>query len=408
MAAAHGHVLVVGASLGGLRAAEQLRAAGHEGPITVLGEEIHLPYNRPPLSKEVLTLEGDHDVAGLHEQLAFRRRSSVADVEFRLGRKAVAADLKARTVTLDDGTVLDYDGLVVATGLRPRPLDVPGPQQGRVRMRTLEHAVALRQLVADDPAVAIVGAGFIGVELACTLRKLGADATVVYPEAVPQSRVLGTEVGDSLRRHLAATGIRFAPGRTVTRVTGEAEATGIELDDGTLLSAHAVVEAIGSICNTEWLDGNGLDLSDGVLCDNDMRVAGAEGVVAVGDVARFPNPLFDDVPRRVEHWSIPTDTAKRAAATLVADLGGGQGPTEPFAPIPSFWSDQYDLRLQAYGSPSLGEEIHVEEGSLDSPADGLLATYHHDGRHVGSLAVNLPPARHRELRDAFARLVPTA
>ena len=172
-----------------------------------------------------------------------------------------------------------------------------------------------------------------------------------------------------------------------------------------MLPAGLVVEAIGSIPNTEWLAGNGLDLADGVLCDNTLSaVAGGRPgapVTAVGDVARFPNPLFDDVPRRVEHWSMPTDTARRAAATLQARLEGGQVDPHPFRPLPYFWSDQGDLRLQSFGSPQLADDVVIAEGDLGELNRGLLATYHRGGRLVGSLAVNLPPSRYRQLREAL-------
>jgi len=400
------HVVVVGASLGGLRAAEQLRAAGHDGPITVVGEEIHLPYNRPPLSKDVLADAGDDDVDRLHAGLAFRRRASVGDVEFLLGVRAVSSDLTARTVTLDDGTTLSYDGLVVATGLRARRLGLPGPAAGRHVIRTLDDALGLRSAIRTTATAVVIGAGFVGCETAASLHKLGLRVTVVDPFPVAFERALGTELGGAIQRHLEAVGVRFRTGTGVVAYAGingsdQGQVTGVTLDDGTTLEAGLVVEAVGSLCNTEWLAGNGLDLGDGVLTDNDLRVAGADRVVAVGDIARFPNALFGGDPRRVEHWSMPTDTAKRAAATLVADLTGGPALAEPFAPVPSFWSDLLDLRLQAFGSPALGDTVVVEEGELDHLADGVLVTYLRDGRLVGNVAVNLPPVRQRALRDAF-------
>jgi len=165
------------------------------------------------------------------------------------------------------------------------------------------------------------------------------------------------------------------------------------------------VEAIGSIPNTEWLDGNGLDLTDGVLCDNTLSAvtSGRPGapVTVVGDLARFPNPLLDDVPRRVEHWSMPTDTARRAAATLHARMAGDQVDPNPFRPLPYFWSDQGELRLQSFGSPQLADDVVIAEGDPADLDHGLLATYHRGGRLVGSLAVNLPPSRYRELREAL-------
>lgn len=400
-----GHVVVVGASLGGLRVAEQLRSAGHAGPITVVGEERWLPYNRPPLSKEILADVGDDDPARLHGMLAFRRRSSIEDVEFLLGRRAVASDLAGRTVTLDDGVVLGYDGLAIATGLRARRLSLPGPRTGRHVVRTLEDAVGLRAAVLGRPSAVVIGAGFVGCETAASLHRLGLDVAVVFPESVAFERVLGVEVGGAIQRHLEADGIRFVSGAGVASYTGEDTVTGVELVDGTVLPAGLVVEAVGSICNTEWLDGNGLDLSDGVHCDNDLRVIGADHVVAVGDVARFPNPLFDDSSRRFEHWSMPTDTARRAAASLVADLSGTAGPEHAFAPTPSFWSDLLDLRLQAYGSPTLGDTVEIEEGDLARLADGAVVTYLREDRPVGTVAVNMPPARLRPLRDRHAAAV---
>lgn len=359
-----GRIVVAGASLGGLRAAEQLRAAGHTGEIVVVGDEPHPPYNRPPLSKEALATEVTLD------RVAFRMRPSVADVAWRLGTPVVRADLAARTVHLADGTEIRYDGLVVATGLRPRRLDAPGTGPSRHVVRTLDDAAALRERLRPGVRAAVVGAGFIGCEVAATARTLGADVTVVAPEEQPMLRPLGARLGAELRRRHEGRGVRFLLGRTVARFTG----TGLELSDGTQVAAEVVVEAVGSVPCVEWLDGNGLDLSDGVLCDGALRVEGRPEVVAVGDVARFPNPRYDDVPRRVEHWSMPTDTARHAARTLLGQDAG------PFMPLPSFWSDQYDLRLQSFGAPGLGDDVRVLEGDLGGEA---VVGYHRDGRLVG-------------------------
>jgi 3-phenylpropionate/trans-cinnamate dioxygenase ferredoxin reductase component len=391
------HVAVVGGSLAGLRSAEQLRALGHTGPITVFSAERHLPYNRPPLSKEAL---GEFDSATTEDlagRLAFRRRASIADVDFRLGTPVVAADLGAHRLTQDSGATVDYDGLVIATGLRPRRLAAPGPERGRHVLRTVEDCLGLRAALWPGGRAVVIGGGFIGCEVAGTLRALGHDVTVVEPAGPPMQRVLGTDLAVAMQRHLTATGIDFVIGTGVVGFTGDDAVTGVELATGQTLGADIVVEAIGSVCNVEWLDGQGLDLSDGVLTDNRLAVAGGADAVAVGDLARFPNPLFDDVPRRVEHWSIPGDTAKRAVATLV----GAADDTAPFAPVPAFWSNQLDLRLQSYGSPALADDVFLEEGTLDDPTGGVVVTYHRGHRHVGTVAVNLSPARHRELREAF-------
>ncbi|WP_369220843.1 NAD(P)/FAD-dependent oxidoreductase [Streptomyces sp. R39] len=369
-------IVVAGASMAGLRAAEQLRAAGWTGAITLVGDEPHMPYNRPPLSKEVLAGRAPF------ESLAFRPRASVSDVEWRLGRKVVAAELDERTVRLDDGTELTYDGLVVATGMRPRRLNCPGPRAGRHTVRTLDDARVLREeLIRPGARVVVIGAGFIGCEVAATAVGLGvAEVTVVDPLPLPMAGPLGELLGRALRRRHEERGVRFALGAAVAAFTGEERVTGVELRDGRVLPADVVVESVGSVANTEWLDGNGLDLSDGVLTDAWLRAGGRPDVVAVGDVARFPNARYDGVPRRVEHWCIPADTAKHAARTLVA----GAAPA-PFAPLPTFWSDQHDFRLQSFGAPGLGkQDVRVLDG--DPEAD-VLVGYHHDGRLVGVVAL---------------------
>ncbi|MFE2868740.1 NAD(P)/FAD-dependent oxidoreductase [Embleya sp. NPDC059259] len=372
-------VVVVGASMGGLRAAEQLRAAGWHGALTVIGDEPHMPYNRPPLSKDALA-------GGLaHAEVAFRLRASCADVDWRLGRRAVGVDLGRRRIRLADGESVSYAGLVVATGLRPRRLTCPGPRTGRHVVRTLDDARHLRAALGPGRRVVVVGAGFIGCEVAATARSLGAEVTVVAPEPEPMHRPLGADLGAALRRRHLARGVRFELGRTVRHTTGERHVRGVVLDDGRELPADAVVEAIGSIPNTEWLAGNGLDLTDGVRCDALLRVESRPDVVAVGDVARFANPRYDDVPRRVEHWSIPTDSAKHAARTLAAHLAGTDCASTPFAPLPTFWSDQYDQRLQSYGAPGLGgADIRLLEGDWDGDC---AVGYHRAGALVGVVAL---------------------
>lgn len=401
--ASGGRIAVVGASLAGLRSAEQLRAAGHAGPVTVIGDEPYPPYNRPPLSKELLAAPGVTTAEELHVRAAFRLRARVADVEFRLGNAVTGADLDGRVLALADGTSVRFDGLVAATGLRPRRLALPGPATGRYALRTLDDCVALRAALHPDARVVVAGAGFIGCEVAATARALGCRVTVVEPAAQPMLPVLGTALASAVRRHHERSGIAFRTGRYVTALRGHDRITAVTLDDGTTLPADVLIEALGTHPNTEWLAGNpGLDLSDGVLCDNALQAYGSHRLVAVGDIARFPNPLTgDDTPRRVEHWSMPADTARRAAATLTALLEGRTpGPT-PFRPVPSFWSDQADLRLQSFGVPALADEVRVIEGDPDHPADGLLATYHRGRAHVGTVAVNLPPARQAPLRAAF-------
>ncbi|MGW1782687.1 NAD(P)/FAD-dependent oxidoreductase [Streptomyces sp. NPDC002143] len=383
---ATGRVLVAGASMAGLRAAEQLRSAGWTGAITIVGDEPHMPYNRPPLSKEVLA--GKAPFASL----AFRLRPSVADVHWRLGARIAASSLSARTVELDDGETIPYDGLVVATGMRPRRLRCPGPLAGRHTVRTLDDAQGLREeLTRPGARLVVVGAGFIGCEVAATAVGLGvAEVTVVDPLPLPMVGPLGELVAHALLKRHEDRGVRFVLGTGVTGFEGDDRVTGVALDDGTVLPADVVLESVGSLANTEWLDGNDLDLSDGVLTDAALRVGGRPDVVAVGDVARFPNARYDGVPRRVEHWCIPTDTAKHAARALVAHLVGAEADPAPFAPLPAFWSDQHDFRLQAFGAPALGkDDVRVLDGDPDGDA---LIGYHRHDRLVGVVALGGPAA----------------
>ncbi|MGW6528252.1 NAD(P)/FAD-dependent oxidoreductase [Streptomyces venezuelae] len=383
-------IAVVGASLGGLRAAEQLRAAGWHGPITVFGDEPHLPYNRPPLSKAVLA--GCAPTSGTE----LRRRPSVENVEWRLGSAVATADLTARTLTLTDGSVHMYEGLVAATGVRPRRLPMPGGPPRHV-VRTLEDSAALAAGLAAGARVLVIGSGFIGCEVAATARTAGCAVTVVAPETEPMVLALGPHLARALRLRHEARGVRFRMGRLATELTPD----GCVLNDGTEVRADLLVEAIGSLPNTEWLAATpGLDLTDGILCDAHLRIGGIPHAVAVGDVARFPNPRYGPVPRRVEHWSVPGDTARHAARTLVAALTGAPRDPAPCAPLPSFWSDQYTLRLQSFGQPALGDRCELLEGDPDAPDGDLLYAYYQGPRLIGVAALGGPAAttaaaRHR-------------
>lgn len=388
-------VVVVGAGMAGLRSAEALRKAGYDDELVIVGEEEHLPYNRPPLSKEVLATEVTHD------KVAFPLRSSLGEVDWRLGRPASALDLDTRTVTVGDDR-LAFDGLVVATGLRPRRLDLPGPPAtaaaGRHVLRTLADAAALRAELVPGARVVVLGAGFIGCEVAATARQLGCEVTCVAIDPYPMLRPLGPLLGAEMQRRHETHGVRFRLGVGITACTGDDRVTGVVLSDGETLPADVVVEAIASHCNVEWLSGSGLDLSDGLLCDPVLRVTREDGQVvdgvhAVGDLARFANPLFDDVPRRVEHWNIPTETGRRVGPALAGYLRGeGYDATlaTPFAPLPAFWSDQYDVRLQSYGSPGLADAdgVAVLEGSIDGE---VVVGYRRGDVLVGVVALGMLP-----------------
>lgn len=373
-------VIIVGASMGGLRAAEALRRFGYTGPITAIGEERHAPYNRPPLSKEVLAAEVSH------EAVAFPQRDSTADVNWVLGTRVESADLEHGTITDSKGETHAYGTLIIATGLRPKRLQVPnGELAGRHAVRTLDDAIALRKDLKPGARVVVLGAGFIGCEVAATARKLGCEVTVIAPGAHPITRPLGIELAKELQRRHEAMGVKFHMKTAVTELVGTTKIEGVLMDNGDVVFCDVLVEAIGSYPNTEWLEGNDIDITDGVLTDNEMRAVKANGdawpnVFAIGDVARFANPLFDDAPRRVEHWNIPTDTAKRVAQVF---NGVAEG---PFAPIPSFWSDQYDMHILAYGLLALADESKLIAGELDGEC---VFGYYREGKMVGVCGIGM-------------------
>jgi NADPH-dependent 2,4-dienoyl-CoA reductase/sulfur reductase-like enzyme len=383
-------VVIVGASMGGLRAAEALRRFGYLGPITAIGDEPYSPYNRPPLSKEVLANEVSH------EAVAFAQRPATADVNWVLGTRAESADLEHRTVTDSNGQVHPYSALIIATGLRPKRLQVSNSElAGRHAVRTLDDAIALRAALVPGARVVILGAGFIGCEVAATARKLGCDVTVVAPGVHPIVRPLGVELARELQRRHEAEGVRFKMKTAITDLLGEGTVAGVLLDSGEELACDVFVEAIGSDTNTEWLEDTGLNLSDGVLTDNAMRALRVDGsacedVFAIGDVARFANPMFDDVARRVEHWNIPTDTAKRVGQVLAARLNAAENwPAvldDTFAPVPSFWSDQFEMHILAFGLLALADEVKLIHGEIESDC---VFGYYREGQMVGVCGIGM-------------------
>jgi NADPH-dependent 2,4-dienoyl-CoA reductase/sulfur reductase-like enzyme len=376
--------------MGGLRAAEALRRFGYLGPITAIGDEPHAPYNRPPLSKEVLANEVSH------EAVAFAQRPATADVNWVLGTRAESADLEHRTVTDSNGQVHPYSALIIATGLRPKRLQVSNSElAGRHAVRTLDDAIALRAALVPGARVVILGAGFIGCEVAATARKLGCEVTVVAPGVHPIVRPLGLELAREIQRRQEGEGVRFRMKTAITDLIGESAVTGVLLDSGEELACDVFIEAIGSDTNTEWLEGSSLDLSDGVLTDNAMRAVKTDGtacedVFAIGDVARFANPMFDEVARRVEHWNIPTDTAKRVGQVLAAKLGAAENwPAvleEKFAPTPSFWSDQFEMHILSFGLLGLANEVKLIHGEIENDC---VFGYYRDGQMVGVCGIGM-------------------
>ena len=353
-------VLIVGAGLGGLRTAEALRSNGFSGEIVIVGDESHQPYNRPPLSKEALH-------SGLsHENLKFRQRDSIADVSWVLGSAAVKLDLAEHKVILADGTCCTFDALVVSTGIRPRLLPIPGPTQGLFTLRTLNDAQSLKAAIGPGVNVVILGSGFIGCELAATATTLGANVHVVSLDIEPMVMPMGVDLGAAMRKRHETKGVTFHLGHTVEKFNGNHHIESVTLDSGEVITASVVIEAVGSVPNTQWLHDNGLHLDDGVLVDSNMRALGAQiPIYAVGDISNHPNKFYGDRTRRIEHWNMPTETGKRAGAALAAELAGRDLPADEFFALPAFWSDQYEFQLQSYGLPGAGTSHRVASGTLD-------------------------------------------
>jgi 3-phenylpropionate/trans-cinnamate dioxygenase ferredoxin reductase component len=385
-------VIVVGASLAGWRAVEALRTDGYEGTITLVGGEPHLPYDRPPLSKQVLAGTWPAEKA----VLADKRRSSELRVHEVLGHRATALDAEARRVTLDDGNELQGDGLVITTGATPRPLpntEDLSQADGLFTLRTLDDALALRAAVTatEGAQVIVVGAGFIGSEVASTCSALGCKVTVLEALAIPLQPILGPEIGAHCGSLHGAHGVELRTGVAVGSVRRAAPNGGsaggrrleVELDGGEVLAADVVVVGIGVVPETGWLHDSGLILENGVVCDD--RLFAADGVVAAGDVARW-NWRHDGSEEmiRIEHWNLAAEAGVAAARNLLA----GRSDATSFTPVPYFWSDQYGIRFQVIGSPRGSDEVKVVDGSF---AEGkFVALFGRDDRLRAVMAIGRP------------------
>ena len=371
-------VAVVGASLAGLRAVETLRRDGYDGRIVLIGAEPTLPYDRPPLSKQLLAGEVGPD------DIALRRASyDDLDLELRLGTRAVSLDLAGKHVALDDGGQVAFDGVVLATGSAPRMLPGTPDLEGLFVLRTLEDALAIRATLDANPRVVVVGAGFIGSEVAATCRLRGLEVTVLEALPAPLVRglgpVLGMVCGELHRDH----GVDLRLGVGVAGFDGTARVERVRLDDGTAVDADVVVVGVGVAPVTDWLEGSGLQLDNGVVCD--ATLLAAPGVVSAGDITRWPNPLFGGELMRLEHWTNASEQGVAAARRLL--YGDGAAP-EPFAPVPFVWSDQYDRKIQSVGHFRGDDDMAVVHGSLDERR--FVAVFGRAGRLVGALGFSMP------------------
>ncbi len=372
-----GSVSIVGASLAGYWAAETLRRDGFEGRISLIGDEPHAPYDRPPLSKKFLAGDLDDD------RLPLTTAEKLADLglEMRLGCRATGLDVATRTLEVD-GVAEPYDGLLIATGARCRNLPGTAGLAGVHTLRTRDDAEAIRDALANGARrVVVVGAGFIGAEVASTAIGRGAEVTMVEALEAPFGRVLGVEMGavmaDVHRRH----GVDLRTGVGVDEVLGDDRLAGVRLADGATLEADLLVVGIGVVPNTDWLEGSGLTLDDGVVCDETCLAA--PDVAAAGDVARWANPRYGEV-MRVEHWDNAVQQGVHAARRLLQS----DEEATPYAPVPWFWTDQYDRKVQLAGRPHTDDEVRVVAGS--TAEHRFAAFYGRDGRFTAALGMNRP------------------
>ena len=374
-------VVIVGSSVGGVRTARALRAAGYTGHITLVGEEPDLPYDRPPLSKQVLTGVWPTERAGLLTAQA----AADADIELRLGVAARSLDPEARQVHLADGEVLPYDDLVIATGASARPSPWQ-PESGVYTLRTLADCLTLKKCFADGASVVMIGGGFIGAEAAASARSAGCDVTLVDAVAIPMERAAGPVVGALLADVQCRNGVQTRFGVGVQSVTGRAGELVVTLSDASVVRAEAVVVGIGALPNDQWLQGSGLTIEDGVVCDAYLAAAGATHVFAIGDVARWPHPELD-AQVRSEHWTNAADQARCVARNIAQP-----GAQEPYQPSDYIWSDQYDWKLQLAGQRARA----VAEWVVGAPhAQRPQVTVLHEGaagRLCGAVCLNWPKA----------------
>lgn len=372
-----GSVVIVGASLAGMHAAHTLRREGFDGRITVIDGDHRVPYDKPPLSKQVL--KGDWDA----DRIVLPAAKEDLDLDLRLGEHALGLDLADRLVRVGVGEPVGFDGLVLATGAAARHLPGPPPPPGVFALRTLDDCLGLRAELDKGPSrVVVIGAGFIGSEVAATCRERGLDVTILEMAEVPLERALGAEMGMVCAGLHRDHGVDLRLGVTVDGLVGTDHVEGVRLADGEVIAAEVVVVGIGVVPSTGWIDGSGLTVDNGVVVDETLEAA--PGVVAAGDIARFPSRRFGELIR-VEHWENAIQMGEAAARRLLV-----RDPSDAavYDPVPWFWSDQYDRKIQLAGRSGPDDDVEVVHGSTDERR--FVALYGRGGRVVGVLGMNRP------------------
>jgi len=372
------HLVVVGASLAGLRAVEAARKVGHDGPITLIGEETHLPYDRPPLSKDFLSPTEDGTEP---ERPFFRAEEHLVDelgVELVLGQAATALDTERRVVVVGEREV-PYDAVVIATGSRARMISGTESMDGVHAVRSLDDSIAVRAALDSGARTVVIGAGFIGSEVASSAKKRGVQVTVVEALPTPLVRATGTAMRAAIASLHERNGTPLLCGSGVRSIEGSGKVERVVLEDGTTLPCDLVIVGIGVVPNTEWLEGSGVPIDNGVVCDENLWT-GVPGVYAAGDVASWPNPTLGR-RQRMENWTAAAEQGAAAARNALDPENA-----KPYGTVPYFWSDWYDVRIQFVGAPE-ADEVSLVEG--DVTQDGRwVALYREGDRLIGALTVN--------------------
>jgi NADPH-dependent 2,4-dienoyl-CoA reductase/sulfur reductase-like enzyme len=370
-------IVVVGTSLAGLRAIEAMRREGYGGEIVALSAERHLPYDRPPLSKQFLKGEWEE------EKLSLRRQGfDDLEIDWRLGTRATGLDIGAKILHFEEGEDLAYGGLLIASGSRAKRLPGSEGLAGVHVLRSLEDATSLRAELKDGARLVVIGAGFIGMEVAASSHELGLHVTVVESLASPLMRGLGSTLGEFVAARHREQGVAIRCGVMVEGLVGDARVEGVALGDGSVLPADVVVVGIGVTPECDWLDGAGLEIDDGIVCDARGATA-APDVVAAGDVARWLNPIHGRAIR-YEHWTSAVEQSSVAAARLVHGPDG----CKDLAQVPYVWSDQFGLRLAIAGEVRDGNEMYLCHGTLEEGR--CLALFGDRGKLVGAVGLRRP------------------